>query len=698
MDSLELATRAQTINGSPLTFRPDLQGLRAIAVVLVILTHAGLNLLPGGFIGVDVFFVLSGYLITGLLLHELDQTGRIDFLRFYSKRLKRLLPALLTMLIVIYVTAFILLPVNTVHAQMASMPYAVTWTSNLFFAFRDVGYFDELANNDLLLHTWSLGVEEQFYLFWPLLLLVLFRIGNIGRQEPEVNRRTMTYGLLVVLAMSFALSLHWSFSSPQLAFYMMPSRIWQLALGGIIYVAYSSVPADRADTPSGRHRIIGFAALGAGLACIVGSAVGLDNDRAYPGLWGLIPTAGAALVIASGYYLKTGTRSLLANPILVWLGDRSYSLYLWHWPIFGLGFSLGLRGQALPSLGLILLALLAAILSYRTIELPFWKGRFSKARPHGNVAVSLATMAGVIIAFHAIQDVLPKPAPTDMGIRWRMDLPVIYRMNCDAWYANAMVAPCEFGPRQPKKTVVLLGDSVMSQWFSMVPAIFKAPDWRTVVLTKSSCPMVDEDIFYERIGKIYQVCTDWRRAVLDRLDKLKPDLLILGSAATYKYTNAQWTQGSRRILQRVSRAAGEVIVIPGTPHLNFDGPSCVVKHLLPDGSYKRDSCNSGGSRHLTNRITGYLRKAAQGIANVRVLNLNDLVCPNGTCKAVNANGIVVFRDSQHLTNSFVKANTPAIRTLLYNSLQSLGAPNLIDNGQHEERTYISVSAKNPAEH
>ena len=654
---------ARTLTEHSENFRPDLQGLRAVAIVLVILAHAGLKVAPGGFVGVDVFLVLSGYLITGLLFRELAQDGRIVLTSFYARRLKRLLPAMICMLVATSGVAFWLLSGVEARAQLASAPFAATWTSNLYFSFITLDYFDELATRDLFLHTWSLGVEEQFYLIWPVLLLILFRIGKLLPTSQDNGRRLMVFGLGTACVASLALSLYWTDNRPQAAFYMMPSRIWQLSLGALVCLTFqtgSSGWTSRCLSRFPRHFL-----LGSGLLMILGSAAGLSPDLAYPGFWALLPSFGAALVIVSGHALPKGHQGLLARPILVWLGDRSYSLYLWHWPVFVLGFSLGLQGQLVPTLGLILVSLVAAILSFRWIELPFWKGRWSHAGTLGILLPGLLVMATVVIALDQGLRQLPQAdAASEISNKWRTDSPVIYGMSCDAWYANAHVEPCVLGSKTATKTVVLLGDSIGTQWFSILPEIFPEPAWRIVVLTKSSCAMVDEDYYYQPLGKTYQVCTDWRNAVLDELDRILPEVLIMGSTMDYRFTETQWVEGSSRIFDRVSKAARTVFVIPGTPGLGFDGPGCLARHLLPDGRIDRGPCLARHRLQHIASITNSLGVAAGRFANVHLLDLNDLVCPGGICSAVSDQGVVVFRDSHHLTDSFVRAQIPFVRERL----------------------------------
>ena len=351
-------------DAAPHPYRADLQGLRAMAVLLVFLGHAGVPQVPGGFVGVDVFFVLSGYLITALLLREIEWSGRISFLGFYARRMKRLLPAMVLMLGLVFLAGSELLSGAEARAQLASLPYAASWTSNFHYTFTHFDYFDELAARDLYLHTWSLAVEEQFYLLWPVLLLLLARGGSA--------RRTAG-GLLLVFLASLTASAAWTAEQAQFGYYMMPSRIWQFALGGLTHLALA-----HEGLRSRLSRQGGWLAWTAGGLLILGSAMALHPRLAYPGLWALLPSLGAALVIAGGTVLQL--RNPLAHPALVWVGDRSYSIYLWHWPVLVLTFSLGFKGNTAVTFSLAMLALLLAMLSYRWVELPFWKGRAGEPR------------------------------------------------------------------------------------------------------------------------------------------------------------------------------------------------------------------------------------------------------------------------------------------------------------------------------
>jgi hypothetical protein len=475
----------------------------------------------------------------------------------------------------------------------------------------------------------------------------------------------MLPGLGMVIIASLGLFFYWTINSPQAAFYLMPSRIWQLSLGAMVHLSYLDNPSHRNRLAQSFDKVPGFITLGTGLILIIGSAITFDATLAYPGFRTLVSSFGAAFIIVASHTLRKDQNSPLAHPILVWLGDRSYSLYLWHWPIFILGFSLGFQDQAFPILTMILLTLLAANLSFRLIELPFWKGRWSRAKPLRIILLSLLVMTISILAMNYGLRQLPQPdSSTDISYRWRLDRPEIYPMACDAMNRHSRVEPCVFGTETARRTVVFLGDSIGLQWFSMIPEIYPEPLWRSIVLTKSSCAIVDEDYLHPRTGKIYQICTDWRNAILDELDILKPDVLIIGSAATYDFSETQWLEGSSKVFERVSKSAAAVFVIPGTPSLGFDGPGCVSRNVSPDGLIDRINCLAKDRLKHIEPVTKFLGQAANRFANVYMLNLNDLVCPDGDCNAISEEGLVVFRDSQHLTDTFVRVQAPFIHERL----------------------------------
>lgn len=283
-----------------LGYRGDIEGLRAVAILLVVAAHARVPWLAGGFIGVDIFFVLSGYLITGLLIQEISATGNLRFAAFYARRFRRLMPALLLMLACICVFGWLLLPAPDQIRQANAAGSAAVWLSNFYFAFSSLGYFSPGAESNLFLHTWSLGVEEQFYLLWPLLVMLAVKGWKSTKRSVQIGR--LKIAMLLMLALSLLLSVWWTYRSPDLAFYMMPSRAWQFALGALVFIYFSVPNAHKGDV---RAHDIHNAALTRwggwlGLMMIVAAASALDGKTPYPGLWALVPSLGAAMILATG--------------------------------------------------------------------------------------------------------------------------------------------------------------------------------------------------------------------------------------------------------------------------------------------------------------------------------------------------------------------------------------------------------------
>ena len=316
--------------------------------------------------------------------------------------------------------------------------------------------------------------------------------------------------------------------------------------------------------------------------------------------------------------------------------------------------------------GLVLLALLVSMLSYRYIELPFWKGRWSSFSAPRTIFVSTTTITLLALVILNLSNQQRVSHPADKAklqeiYQARADVPIIYPKGCDSWYQSAVIKPCLFGNPEAKKTVILLGDSVMGQWFSLLPEIFASPKWRVIVLTKSSCPMVEHDFFYSRIGKVYKVCSNWRQEALNTIALIKPDVVFMGSANTYEFSAEQWRSGTAQVLSFLSQVAGQTIVLPGTPALSFDGPGCLArgigKKILPEN---KQNCYANDRAEQGIEVAGYLQTETQQYANVSLLDLNELVCPKGVCVAKNTEGLIVFRDSQHLTDSFVRSLVPDV--------------------------------------
>jgi peptidoglycan/LPS O-acetylase OafA/YrhL len=631
-----------------LGYRADIEGLRALAILLVVGAHAAVPGFSGGFVGVDVFFVLSGFLITGLLLQEVAKTGQLSFAAFYIRRLRRLLPALIVMLMGSGALAALVLGPNAQMPQALAGASAMAWLSNVHFALQKLDYFAPGTETNIFLHTWSLGVEEQFYLIWPALIYVIFR----GRDARDLGR--LRVAMVLVAVVSLAACIWATHRYPQMAFYMMPLRAWQFSLGALVWLEFRE---RRRRFASGSTGQAAMAMLGwGGLAMVLGAGCLLDANKPYPGLWALLPTVGAALVIASGSGGKTGVlQRLLSLAPLQAVGRVSYSWYLWHWPALLLGFALTGSHAPVYRLAYVMVSLMLAVASYQFIESPIrhqrWWMVHQRAATYTVVAIVAFSIVGMLRWYAYAGSVILTPAQQRIAAA-HGDAPIIYAMGCDDWYRSDQVKPCVFGNAQATHTVVLMGDSIAGQWFPAVSKVFDRPDWRLLVLTKSSCPMVDESFFYARIGRIYTECSSWRKAILDGIVQIKPDIVLMASSDLAPFSDRQWESGTARVLQHLSSSGAQVYLLRATPHLPFDGPDCLAEHALrPQWMSTGQSCSAPNKDGHADEVYADLQKAASPFKSVHVLDMNDHICLGGICRAQHE-GIVVFRDSQHMTAAF----------------------------------------------
>jgi len=332
---------------SPVTFREDINGLRAWAVIAVLLFHFSLIGLPGGFAGVDVFFVISGYLMTAIIVGGYEK-GNFSIWKFYMARARRILPALMFMIAVLLVLGWFLLPTPDYQALGTQSAYGLTFLSNIYY-WRSAGYFDAAAQDKWLLHTWSLAVEAQFYLLYPLFVAVVWRFWN--------GLKALTISLLILFMASLLLSIVVTFLKPTAAFYLLPTRSWELAAGGLVYlIARQGWVSERLKRSS----------YWLGWVFVIASFSLIEESFAWPGYWAILPVLGASLIILGHRENCKLTNNLVAQ----WLGDRSYSLYLWHWPLVVVLYFSGLQSGLAWVAGAFTLSLLLAHLSYEFVEVP----------------------------------------------------------------------------------------------------------------------------------------------------------------------------------------------------------------------------------------------------------------------------------------------------------------------------------------
>lgn len=630
-----------------ITYRPDIEGLRAVAILLVVAAHAQVPGFDAGFIGVDVFFVISGFLITGLLVAEHQQTGRIKFARFYARRFRRLLPALLLMLAVTAVAAWILLPAASQPYQAWAGVAASTWLSNLYFAFERIDYFGAVAESNIYLHTWSLGVEEQFYLVWPVLILLLLRTGKGTGSHHRIST-----GMFALLLVSLLACVWLTLISTRYAFYLMPARAWQFAAGAM---ACLHAPRLSELVRARQARWLGDAIGIAGVGLLVAAMLFIDSRTAYPGIWAALPTLATVLLLLAACDGRSLTTRVLSIAPMQMIGKLSYAWYLWHWPVLVLG-ALLIPDQALEGrLMLVLASLGIAILSYLMVERPLRRNSELVRAPSQFILASLLLMAAAVLLFvRGGQQEATRLVAQDDWQPFRVEVPRIYSMGCDDWYHSDRLVPCVFGPDSAPRTAVVMGDSIGLQWFPAFERIFSGPEWRLVVLTKSACAMVDRPIHYSRIGREYVECASWRNAALDHAANLSPEIMILGSSHTYDFSRSDWVDGTGAVLGRIAPSASKVFIIRSTPLLPFNAATCVGSQLQLHGTVTEEACRAPDKDERNRQVASWLSESIERWRNVELLDMNDLVCADGFCRATQGEGLI-YRDGQHLNAGFVGA-------------------------------------------
>ncbi|WP_423458061.1 acyltransferase family protein [Ottowia sp. VDI28] len=625
------------------SFRPDIEGLRAIAVLLVIGAHFAIPGLSAGFIGVDVFFVISGYLITGILVRERENTGRIALTRFYANRLRRLLPALATMLIISSALAFKLLPEaqNVVHSQAAAM--AALWVSNIYFAFADVDYFAAETSGNAFLHTWSLGVEEQFYLVWPLLIILALRWAK--GSSPKSALTALFAGIAVL---SLGASLLASQTSPIIGFYMMPTRAWQFAAGALVWLL------SRQRAPSQfQAKALGWS----GILLLVMALIVIGPQTSYPGVAALLPTMATCALLWAGVSADgqrtTSPSALFSLAPMQAIGRLSYAWYLWHWPILVIGENLlPIKGNANNTVLAIAASLLAAMLTHRLIENPIRYGRPARAKNKWQIGLALFSMVilnSQLLRWNTYTQDQLTASKGDIYTQAAADMPIIYQHGCDDYYRSDVLKPCVYGNKDAPNTAILFGDSIGAQWFPTLNNIFNSAEWKIIVLTKSACPIVDEPYFLKPIGREYTECTTWRTRAIAWLQQQKADYLFIGGSAARDFTPQQWTEGTRRILDKLLPYTNAIYLIESNPTLTFNGPACLQRQAS-------EKCRGAPANDQYKKVASYLQQAIGLEPKAHWLETASYVCPTDLCQAarrIEDKEVVVFRDSYHLTASFV---------------------------------------------
>ncbi len=695
-------------------FRPDIEGLRAVAVVAVVLFHADVPGVGGGFVGVDVFFVISGFLITGLLWREANTTGTVGLRRFYGARARRLLPASATVGVVTAIASAALLPPLQARTVMGDGIASALYVSNYRFILQGVDYFASHTASPFQ-HYWSLGVEEQFYLVWPALILgtawLIRRARRRNRAQATSSQRPYLVVLALVAAVSFALSLVVTYWAPFVAFFSLPTRAWQLAAGGLVALTagqWRRLPALPAA-------FTGWA----GLALILLACTQFSTDTRYPGIAALLPVLGAVLVIGAGCAAPSqGCGRVLGMSPMRAIGRVSYSWYLWHWPVLVLapallGHPLGLAGRlvaALISGGL-------AVLTLRVIENPL---RFAPrvrrsalaSLALGGVATAVAVCVGLALlvvvptpvghgapATPLTVTAAPVPVGSDMAtydaaVRQAFaqvqaavaasadlkavpsnleppladaadELKALYLNGCllTAWQVKQ--PECATGDTASTTTVAVVGDSYAAMWNPAFREVAEQRHWRLEMLSKVSCPVMNLPVTNTQLHREYTECEQWRDQTIARLRAEHPRLVVVSVLRAYGADKSRtgfisydpaWIDSLTRLVQQLRGTGATVLVLGPVPDPQSVVPICLSAHL--------DNATACSPQRSTavNESGIAAESAATNAGGGHYADLTDLFCTTNRCPVIVGNTLV-YLDEFHLTVEYSRLLAPVIGAL-----------------------------------
>ena len=707
-------------------FRPDIEGLRAVAVIAVIAFHIRVPWVSGGFVGVDVFFVVSGFLITRLILGEMARSGTVSLRNFWGRRARRLLPASTLTVIVTVLFAQRMLPPLSMQSLATDAIAAGTFTTNFVFAHRLGDYFGAQlgsTNPSPLLHYWSLAVEEQFYLCWPLLLVLLTR-------RPQQYRRLVLAVITVLAIASFVVAMWWTARRPSWAFFLLPARMGELLAGAALAVVGTGIAA----IPATWRAALGWA----GVLGILVACVGFDDTIPWPGAAVLVPVVATMALIVGGTTnaLAWAPATGLAIAPLQWVGRHSYALYLWHWPALvlaeaewgplswpqrfaAIGVAVGasalsvrlvedpvrhsrylsavsIRSLALGGAMCVLVIGIGLDLRTSTIRLDGGVeaaapslGAVTTVTPSGIAATTTAGPSTTVAVATSVDPVttlatpnppngqlaqlvastqqtlrqssgsFPVPSNLQPSLASARDRSAPYRDGCVNIGANDQLQPCEYGTPNGGGTILLYGDSHAVQWFEPLEQIAIQRGYRLVILVKGGCPVAEVDV---PTPVLHFTCPPYRDRVIAWIENNQPDVVVVGNSYTqYPADAEEWAEGTRATIERLAEASSDVVLIGDNPASTLDPPACLSEHL--DDASKCATARADAI--LPERISAEV--AAARAHDVEFVDTTDWFCTDDTCPAVLGN-LLVMRDETHITARMAEFLRPLLEAALAGSL------------------------------
>lgn len=675
--------------------RPDIQALRAIAVMLVISYHVAPQLIPGGYVGVDVFFVISGYLMTSHLGRELLSTGKIRFRAFYLRRARRLLPMALLVLLVTLGAGLLFLPRTYWLALGIQIPASALYVENWALALNSVNYLASPDSQSTVQQYWSLSLEEQFYIVWPAALVLVALIARVAKWSLG---RAIAVFVIVAGSVSMVYCVVATEWTPSVAYFVTPARIWEFCLGALVWLLASRLAQSR--------RLRALLAL-TGLALIVVATFAFSDQTKFPGAAALIPCIGTALVIFAELPRDSIlTRTMSLRPVQ-WLGGVSYSAYLWHWPLLIiLPFALNAALNPVIRITVVVATLALSALSKPLVENTFIRGRFSRTRPWTFVAsvalvtvviVSTSVVAAVGVANQLTRDSsaptltesqlaqlganapMPSDATPTTGELYPAPLVAANDFvsedaqgtSCLQSHEFTRVTSCTFGSTQPDaKTIALVGDSHAAQWMPALDIAGRANNWSVTTYLRASCPF--STTYRLQAFEYDNACPKWVSAVEESLLELKPDVIVLSAYSMHAYATDNGIDGvaSGMIepLAALAQAGSEIVFIRDTPiplaANQADIPACVDKYRE-----STEHCAFDGDKGL---VFDPQQRAAETLAGAQFIDLSDVFCGDTLCAPVIGN-VIVYKDGDHISATFSKTMAAKLASALRPILERGGS-------------------------
>lgn len=655
-------------------FRADIQGLRAVAVLLVVLNHAGVPGLGGGYVGVDVFFVISGFLITGQLAKELDRTGRISLLGFYARRARRLLPPATLVVVTSLAFAYFFMPFSQLVSLTKDAMYAAVYGINYHLAVEGVQYSNASEPPSAFQHFWSLAVEEQFYFVWPLLMMVC---AFLGRRR--LRRVLLIFAIIAVCAVTLKLAIVTTPTDSSMAYFGIQTRAWELGIGALVALM-SSAFAGMSD---GLARVLGWG----GLLAVVGSAFLYTEATPFPGSAALLPVLGTAAIIVAG--TRSVDRSvetrLLSKGPMQYMGRASYTWYLWHWPMLILiPLWWGRELVLWERLEVVFLAFWFAVLTYfleNASARSVWRaGRWvltglglsaTMAAAAALVAMLVPSLEGTGAAQAAVKlDVADQAlvtraiseslaitkVPSNLTPKLKnaaYDAPKDVGLGCIADLDAVTSDLCVYGDRNGQRTAVLLGDSHADQWMGALHPWAMKSGWKLVELTKAACPVSRLPVYSADLKRMYTECQEFQSWRLEQVARMKPELIIASSSdavgLSKDHPPGVWSEATVAELRALSLAGDSRMVYVGdSPYLQEDGLGCIEKNL--DDARACEYSRSLATQPEWGQAYDQLRRktTAAGFAYVDTRNF---FCIEDRCPLIVKN-MLTHRDQGHVTNTY----------------------------------------------